>query len=80
MPMPRVRGGILSLAHTLSGKLHPRGIRVNGLSLRLTGTPAFGKLGRGLTDDVLRGSLRELIPIGFLGTALELAKATICSG
>lgn len=71
------KAGILSLARTLSGELHPRGIRVNGLSPGPTETPALGKLGSGLGADALRESIRELVPIGRLGTPLELAKAAV---
>ena len=71
------KAGILSLARTLSGELHHRGIRVNGLSPGPTETPALGKLGSGPADDALRESIRELVPIGRLGTALELAKAAV---
>ncbi|VTR47269.1 Uncharacterized oxidoreductase yghA [Serratia fonticola] len=39
------KAGILSLARSLSAELHPRGIRVNGLSPGPTATPALGKLG-----------------------------------
>lgn len=71
------KAAILSLARTLSGELHPRGIRVNGLSPGPTETPALGKLGNGPATDTLRQSIRELVPIGRLGTALELAKAAV---
>ncbi len=71
------KAGILSLARTLSGELHPRGIRVNGLSPGPTETPALGKLGSGVAVDALRESIRELVPIGRLGTTLELAKAAV---
>ncbi|EPK5932705.1 SDR family NAD(P)-dependent oxidoreductase, partial [Serratia marcescens] len=39
------KAGLLSLARTLSGELHARGIRLNGLSPGPTETPALGKLG-----------------------------------
>lgn len=71
------KAGILSLARTLSGELHPRGIRVNGLSPGPTETPALGKLGSGPADGALRESIRELVPVGRLGTVLELAKAAV---
>lgn len=71
------KAGILSLARTLSGELHPRGIRVNGLSPGPTETPALGKLGNGVAADTLREAIRDLVPIGRLGTALELAKAAV---
>jgi NAD(P)-dependent dehydrogenase (short-subunit alcohol dehydrogenase family) len=71
------KAAILSLARTLSAELHPRGIRVNGLSPGPTDTPALGKLGNGLGDEQLRDEIRRLVPIGRLGTALELAKAAV---
>lgn len=71
------KAGILSLARTLSGELHPRGIRVNGLSPGPTETPALGKLGNGPATDALRKSIQELVPIGRLGTVFELAKAAV---
>lgn len=71
------KAGLLSLARTLSGELHPRGIRVNGISPGPTETPALGKLGNGLGADALRDEIRALVPIGRLGTALELAKAAV---
>lgn len=71
------KAAILSLARTLSGELHSRGIRVNGLSPGPTETPALGKLGNGASQEVLREEIRALVPIGRLGTALELAKAAV---
>jgi len=71
------KAALLSLARTLSGELHPRGIRVNGLSPGPTETPALGKLGNGIQTDALRESIRSLVPIGRLGTPLELAKAAV---
>jgi NAD(P)-dependent dehydrogenase (short-subunit alcohol dehydrogenase family) len=71
------KAAILSLARTLSGELHPKGIRVNGLSPGPTETPALGKLGNGASEEALRDEIRALVPIGRLGTALELAKAAV---
>lgn len=71
------KAAILSLARTLSGELHSRGIRVNGLSPGPTETPALGKLGNGASQEVLREEIRALVPIGRLGTALELAKSAV---
>ncbi|WP_312626451.1 SDR family oxidoreductase [Scandinavium sp.] len=71
------KAAILSLARTLSAELHPRGIRVNGLSPGPTETPALGKLGNGVEDDKLREEIRSLVPIGRLGTATEMAKAAV---
>ncbi|QKN81879.1 SDR family oxidoreductase [Scandinavium goeteborgense] len=71
------KAAILSLARTLSGELHPRGIRVNGLSPGPTETPALGKLGNGVAEEKLREDIRQLVPIGRLGTSTELAKAAV---
>ncbi|HEJ7919955.1 SDR family oxidoreductase [Serratia marcescens] len=72
------KAGLLSLARTLSGELHARGIRVNGLSPGPTETPALGKLGLAETDEqALRDDIRALVPIGRMGSALELAKAAV---
>jgi NAD(P)-dependent dehydrogenase (short-subunit alcohol dehydrogenase family) len=72
------KAGILSLARSLSAELHPRGIRVNGLSPGPTATPALGKLGLPeQAEQALREEIRALVPIGRMGTALELAKAAV---
>jgi NAD(P)-dependent dehydrogenase (short-subunit alcohol dehydrogenase family) len=72
------KAGLLSLARTLSGELKDRGIRVNGLSPGPTDTPALGKLGlTGEAEAELRKEIRQLVPIGRLGTPLELAKAAV---
>ncbi|MEG7474013.1 SDR family oxidoreductase [Serratia marcescens] len=72
------KAGLLSLARTLSGELHARGIRVNGLSPGPTETPALGKLGLAEADEqALRNDIRALVPIGRMGSALELAKAAV---
>ncbi|WP_410209992.1 SDR family oxidoreductase [Aquirhabdus sp.] len=72
------KAGLLSLARTLSGEWIQRGIRVNGLSPGPTTTPALQKLG--LKDeelDALAAEIRQLVPIGRMGTSLELAKAAV---
>lgn len=71
------KAAILSLARTLSAELIPRGIRVNGLSPGPTETPALNKLGRETAEDKLREDIRDLVPIGRLGTTYELAKAAV---
>ncbi|CAI1590712.1 SDR family oxidoreductase [Serratia marcescens] len=72
------KAGLLSLARTLSGELHARGIRLNGLSPGPTETPALGKLGLAEADEqALRNDIRALVPIGRMGSALELAKAAV---
>lgn len=72
------KSGLLSLARTLSGELVDRGIRVNGMSPGPTATPALGKLG--LADEEekkLQDDIRRLVPLGRMGTPLELAKAAV---
>ncbi len=70
------KAALLSLARTLSGELKERGIRVNGLSPGPTETAALGKLGLPAAEEAaLRARIRELVPIGRLGTPWELAKA-----
>ncbi|BEN49071.1 SDR family oxidoreductase [Serratia marcescens] len=72
------KAGLLSLARTLSGELHARGIRLNGLSPGPTETPALGKLGLAEADEqALRNDIRALVPIGRMGSTLELAKAAV---
>lgn len=72
------KAGLLSLARTLSGELKDRGIRVNGLSPGPTETPALGKLGlEAHAEAALRDDIRALVPIGRMGTPLELAKAAV---
>jgi NAD(P)-dependent dehydrogenase (short-subunit alcohol dehydrogenase family) len=72
------KAGLLSLARTLSGELKDRGIRVNGLSPGPTETPALGKLGlEAQAEAALRDDIQALVPIGRMGTPLELAKAAV---
>jgi NAD(P)-dependent dehydrogenase (short-subunit alcohol dehydrogenase family) len=72
------KAGILSLARSLSAELHSRGIRVNGLSPGPTVTPALGKLGLpAQAEQALRDEIHALVPIGRMGTVLELAKAAV---
>ncbi|GAB7214475.1 SDR family oxidoreductase [Dickeya oryzae] len=72
------KAGLLSLARTLSGELAGRGIRVNGLSPGPTETAALGKLGLPpQEEDALREQIKNLVPIGRLGTPWELAKAAV---
>lgn len=72
------KAGLLSLARTLSGELLGRGIRVNGLSPGPTETPALKKLGLAPEQqDALRAQIRELVPVGRMGTPWELAKAAV---
>jgi len=72
------KAGLLSLARTLSGELAGRGIRVNGLSPGPTETPALGKLGLPPEQQAaMRQQIRELVPIGRLGSTWELAQAAV---
>ncbi|MBG6078321.1 SDR family oxidoreductase [Rubrivivax gelatinosus] len=72
------KAGLLSLARTLSAELVARGIRVNGLSPGPTETPALGKLGLPPEQQsAMQAEIRKLVPIGRMGTPLELAKAAV---
>lgn len=72
------KAGLLSLARTLSGELISRGIRVNGLSPGPTETAALGKLGLPPEQqEALRAQIRNLVPLGRLGTPWELAQAAV---
>ncbi|WP_413993570.1 SDR family oxidoreductase [Labrys okinawensis] len=72
------KAGLLSLARTLSGEFKDRGIRVNGLSPGPTDTSALSKLGlKGEAEAKLRREIQQLVPIGRMGTPLELAKAAV---
>lgn len=72
------KAALLSLARTLSGELHSRGIRVNSLSPGPTETPAFGKLGLQDKDEqMLKDEIRALVPIGRMGTSHELARGAV---
>jgi len=72
------KAGLLSLARTLSGEFKERGIRVNGLSPGPTETAALGKLGLPpQEEEALKQGIRELVPIGRMGTPWELAKAAV---
>ena len=72
------KAGLLSLARTLSGELLEHGIRVNGLSPGPTLTSAFDRLG--LPEDerkIMIERIKDLVPLGRMGTPLELAKAAV---
>lgn len=72
------KAGLLSLARTLSGEFAARGIRFNGLSPGPTQTAALGKLGLpAAEEEALREEIRQLVPIGRLGTPWELARAAV---
>ncbi|MFZ5525766.1 MAG: SDR family oxidoreductase [Pseudomonadota bacterium] len=72
------KAGLLSLARTLSGEWATRGIRVNGLSPGPTATSALGKLGLPADKEAaLKQQIRELVPIGRMGSALEQAHAAV---
>ena len=72
------KAALLSLARTLSGELKGRGIRVTGLSPGPTATSALHKLGLPQDEEeTMRAQIRELVPIGRLGTPWELAKAAV---
>lgn len=69
------KAGLLSLARTLSGELKSRGIRVNALTPGPTETSAFAKHGE--TQEAQLARIRKMVPIGRMGTPLELAKAAV---
>ena len=72
------KAGLLSLARTLSGELVDRGIRVNGLSPGPTETPALDKLGMSAGQlEAMQAQIRNLVPVGRMGTVWELAKAAV---
>lgn len=72
------KAGLLSLARTLSGELLAQGIRVNGLSPGPTETPALKKLGLPADQlNAMQEQIRNLVPIGRMGTAWELAQAAV---
>ncbi len=72
------KAGLLSLARTLSAELVARGIRVNGLSPGPTETPALDKLGLSPEQQsAMQEQIRQLVPIGRMGTPWELAKAAV---
>lgn len=72
------KAGLLSLARTLSGEWIARGIRVNGLSPGPTQTAALQKLGLQAGQlESLNADIRKLVPLGRLGTPVELAKAAV---
>lgn len=51
---------------------------MNGLSPGPTETPALGKLGLAHDDEKkLQDDIRRLVPLGRMGTPLELAKAAV---
>ncbi|WP_159236478.1 SDR family oxidoreductase [Raoultella terrigena] len=72
------KAGLLSLARTLSAELLPRGVRVNGLSPGPVRTPALDKLGLSAQAlSTLQEEIKNLVPLGRMGTPQELAKAAL---
>lgn len=72
------KAGLLSLARTLSAELLSRGIRVNGLSPGPVRTPALDKLGLSAQAmSALQEEIKNLVPVGRMGTPQELAKAAL---
>ncbi|OMP97081.1 SDR family oxidoreductase [Raoultella terrigena] len=72
------KAGLLSLARTLSAELLPRGVRVNGLSPGPVSTPALDKLGLSAQAlGALQEEIKNLVPLGRMGTPQELAKAAL---
>jgi len=72
------KAGLLSLVRTLSGEWIERGIRVNGLSPGPTATPALRRLGLPKDEEAaLVDQIKKLVPVGRLGSPLEIAKAAV---
>lgn len=74
-PYAASKAALLSLARTLSAELKNLGVRVNVLSPGPTETPALGKLG--LAQEQVQETIRQLVPIGRMGTPWELARAAV---
>ncbi|MDM0032878.1 SDR family oxidoreductase [Variovorax sp. J22P271] len=72
------KGGLITLARTLSGELIGRGIRVNAVSPGPISTPLYGKLGLPAADlDKMAGAILGQIPAGRFGEPSEIAKAVV---
>ncbi|AKF11160.1 SDR family oxidoreductase [Sandaracinus amylolyticus] len=72
------KAGLRSLARTLSTELAPRGIRVNAISPGPIETPIFGKTGADAdVIAVMKQSMSDAVPMKRLGTADEVARATL---
>ncbi|MFV7759281.1 SDR family oxidoreductase [Shewanella algae] len=72
------KAALLSLARTLSAELLESDIRVNCLSPGPTETAALGKLGLAAEEQkTLQQEIRQLVPIGRMGTPWEIAKAAV---
>lgn len=72
------KAALLSLARTLSAELLARGVRINGLSPGPVETPALNKLGlSGAAQASLQSEIKDLVPLGRMGTPTELAKAAL---
>lgn len=72
------KGALLSLAHTLSGELISRGIRVNAISPGPIATPLYSKLGLSEADlKATSEALRNQIPVKRFGTPSEIASAVV---
>jgi NAD(P)-dependent dehydrogenase (short-subunit alcohol dehydrogenase family) len=69
------KGGLLTLAKTLSGELLSRGIRVNAVSPGPIATPLYGKLGMSESDTLAMAAKR--IPVGRFGRPSEVAKTVL---
>ncbi len=69
------KGGLLTLARTLSGELIARGIRVNAVSPGPIATPLYGKLG--MTESDTQAMALARIPAGRFGRPSEVAKTVV---
>jgi NAD(P)-dependent dehydrogenase (short-subunit alcohol dehydrogenase family) len=69
------KGGLLTLAKTLSGELISRGIRVNAVSPGPIATPLYGKLG--MTESDTQAMAEAKVPVGRFGQPSEVAKTIV---
>ncbi len=70
------KAALLSLAHTLSGELIGRGIRVNAVSPGPISTPLYDKLG--MISDEQKSGLAGQIPARRFGTPARWQKQLFC--
>ncbi len=73
------KAGVRALARVLAAELSPRGIRVNVVAPGATKTPIWGRTGTRSQEQItgLEQLLSQLIPLGRMGEAEEIAKAVL---
>ncbi|HEY0163130.1 MAG TPA: glucose 1-dehydrogenase [Edaphobacter sp.] len=73
------KAGVRALARSLAADLSPRGIRVNVVAPGATKTPIWSRSGSRDAEAVsgLEQKLSQLIPLGRMGEAIEIAKAVL---